>query len=205
MKKFALIFLAVIMVFSLCIGIAFAKKSEMPNNGNKNTMEQLSKGQARQELKNKFKEAVTPYLDQIKANKRLWGQAGGLDELEGIGDAIENAIEKLIAGQIPVTEEQLAAIKAEIDKIKTYKDSLKTDKSAITIAWHNYIQAKKTYDIDKAIGSLQKVIDLQKTRIEARKGIFVSMANIINILKEALLNPPPAPSLSPSPSQSPAA
>lgn len=205
MKKFTMIFLAVIMIFSLCIGTAFAKKGEQPKTENKgkSVTEQISKGQAKQELKNKFKEAVTPYLNQIKANKKLWGQAGGLEELEGISEDIENAIEKMLTGDVVVTNEQLLAIKAEVDKIKTFKEALKTDKSAITTAWHNYIVAKKTYNIDQAIGALQKVIDLQKTRIEARKGIFASMVNIINILKEALLNPQSAPVTSPSPSESP--
>lgn len=215
MKKVALIFLAVVMVFTLCIGTAFAKKSGLPGSDNKgkSTAQQqttngqdkqvLPKGQLKQELKNSFKAAVTPYLNTIKANRRAWGQAGGFEELAGIGSGIEGALEKLIAGMIPVTPEQLAAIKAEIGKIKTYKEALKTDKSAITSAWRSYIQAKKTYAIEEAVGALQKIIDLQKTRIDARKGIFASMANIFNILKEALQNPPAVPSPAPSPEPSP--
>jgi hypothetical protein len=224
MKKLLAVVIAAVMVITICMGTAFAKKDT--NNGkgnsdkpkatqeikkndndksNKNskgskTNDKKTEAQKKKELKNQFKAAVTPYLDQIKANKRAWGQAGGLDELEGMKDNIEDMLESILAGNIPVTSEQLAAISAEIQNIKALKDSLRADKSTMNTEWHKYIKAKKTYDIAAATAALQNVINLQKKRIDARKGIFSSLGKIAAIIKEVLATPPaPAPTTTTTP------
>jgi hypothetical protein len=216
MKRVLIIVIAVALVLSLGMGTALAK-NDKSNGNNKSTEEQvtakankiidklddrIAKGKEKQELRAAFKTAVSPYLATIKDNKTAFAKAGGLDKLEGIHDSIDDALQKLIAGQIPVTQEQLSAIKAEIAKIKSYRVSLKTDKAAQVSAWQSYIAAKKTYATDAAIAALQKVISLQQQRIDARKGIFASMSNILAIINQALTNPVPEPSPAPSASQS---
>lgn len=219
MKRLWIMMLAAVMVLAIFAGTAFAKpgkgngkgndkpattqETKKDNKNDKNSDKDAKK--AAQELKKAskegFKAAVTPYLNKIKANKRAWGQAGGLDDLEDYTDDIESLLKKVIFGGLTITPEQLAAISVEVQNIKACKVLLRTEKRALQTEWKNYITAKKTYNIDAAVAALQKTIDIQQKRIEARKSIFASLAKIVAILKEAI-NTQPAPSTTPSPEPS---
>lgn len=221
MKKVLAIALAVMLILMLCVGTAFAKKGENNGKGNSdkpktthevkndNNKDKVDKqngkleAQKKKEAKNAFKAAVTPLLNQIKANQRAWGQAGGLGEIEGVKDDIENMLQQILAGNVLVTPEQLAAISAEIQNIKALKDSLRSDKRLQSAEWKKYITAKKTYDIAAGTAALQNVISIQLKRIEARKGIFSSLAKIAEIVKTVLNTPAPSPSSPPSTSPDP--
>lgn len=199
MKKTLTAIIILIVVLSLFMTSAFAKKPEgkTPQNakgeeslqqedeedGQEDDNEGQKKPNEKRDAKVLFKETIKPLINEIHANREEWGALG--DQQNGISESIEAKIAAIKANELALDEISLALFKEKIAKMKTLKAQMKGLKEEIQALWKQYISAKKISDTEAAIFAVNSLIAKQELRINIRKQMIGVLGEINGILDGA--------------------
>ena len=183
MKKTLVAVLIIMMMLTLFMTSALAVKPE--DKPDKHTTEDASGDEepSKQELKAAFREAVATLLDEVHANREEWGELG--DQQEPLSASIEAKIAAIEANGYVLSEEALAAVKANCEGIKELQAQARGLKREIQDLWKAYINAKKESDVESGVAALSSMIEKQEVRLEVRRQLIAILSEVDLALDDA--------------------